>query len=199
MLGKQGLPFRVHDETAQSLNKGSFLECMGLLQQFGPFFLQHYTPPSNSTYLSPVSQNKTIECCSRSDSNFNQRNPQVKNVCHYGRWGQRWTLWTVSNLCEVCNWGTSLREIPVPDRAKKFWCQVNNRSIREEFTRRNCLIEVSCSDKRWGSSDEWSSWRCSVSFQGEAPWDYICSLSCPWVESRLVPHLQRDYWGHRVL
>lgn len=49
MLGKQGIPFRGHDETAESQNKGNFLECMTLLRQFGPF-LQRYTPPSNSTY-----------------------------------------------------------------------------------------------------------------------------------------------------
>ncbi|ROI15900.1 Zinc finger MYM-type protein 1 [Anabarilius grahami] len=64
MLGKQGLPLRGNDETAESHNKGNFLECMGLLQKFDPF-LQHYTAPSNSTYLSPVSQNEMIECCSK--------------------------------------------------------------------------------------------------------------------------------------
>ncbi len=64
MLGKQGLPFRGHDETAESHNKGNFMECMGLLQKFDPF-LQNYTPPSNSTYLSPVSQNEMIDCCSK--------------------------------------------------------------------------------------------------------------------------------------
>ncbi len=48
MLGKQGLPFRGHDETAESHNKGNFMECMGLLQKFDPFLL-NYTPPSNST------------------------------------------------------------------------------------------------------------------------------------------------------
>uniref|UniRef100_A0A3B3QXG8 DUF4371 domain-containing protein n=1 Tax=Paramormyrops kingsleyae TaxID=1676925 RepID=A0A3B3QXG8_9TELE len=64
MLGKQGLPFRGHNETAESHNKGNFMECMALLQKFDPF-LQNYTPPSNSTYLSPVSQNEMIDCCSK--------------------------------------------------------------------------------------------------------------------------------------
>ncbi|XP_067286713.1 zinc finger MYM-type protein 1-like [Pseudorasbora parva] len=89
MLGKQGLSFRGHDETAESHNKGNFMECKGLLQQFDPF-LQHYTSPSNSTYLSPASQNEMVECCSKEvTANIikemqNVKNKKrVKNVCHY--------------------------------------------------------------------------------------------------------------------
>ena len=37
---------------------------MTLLRQFDPF-LERYTPPSNSTYLSSASQNEMIECCSQ--------------------------------------------------------------------------------------------------------------------------------------
>lgn len=38
-------------ETDESHNKGNFLECMSLLTKFDPF-LQRYTAPSNTTYLS---------------------------------------------------------------------------------------------------------------------------------------------------
>ncbi|XP_067286712.1 zinc finger MYM-type protein 1-like [Pseudorasbora parva] len=79
MLGKQGLSFRGHDETAESHNKGNFMECMGLLQQFDPF-LQHYIPPSNSTCLSPASQNEMIECCSKEvTANIIKEMQNVKN------------------------------------------------------------------------------------------------------------------------
>lgn len=61
-LGKQGIAFRGHNETAPSVNQGNFLELMKLLEQFDPF-LQNYKAPSNSTYLSPSSQNEIIECC----------------------------------------------------------------------------------------------------------------------------------------
>ena len=64
MLGKQGIPFRGHDESLESHDEGNFLKCMVLLKQFDPF-LQRYTPPSNSTYLSSASQNEMIECCSQ--------------------------------------------------------------------------------------------------------------------------------------
>ena len=63
-LGKQGIAFRGHDETDESHNKGNFLECMALLTKFDPF-LQRYTAPSNTTYLSSDSQNEMIECCSQ--------------------------------------------------------------------------------------------------------------------------------------
>ncbi len=37
MLGKQGIPFRGHNESEDSDNEGNFLECMSLLTQFDPF------------------------------------------------------------------------------------------------------------------------------------------------------------------
>ena len=64
MLGSQGLPFRGNDESEESINKGNFLACLGLLKEFDPF-LQKHNPPSNATYTSPTSQNEIIECCSQ--------------------------------------------------------------------------------------------------------------------------------------
>lgn len=63
-LGKQGIPFRGHDERDDSQSKGNFLECMTLLKKFDPF-LQGYTPPANTTYLSGKCQNEMIECVSQ--------------------------------------------------------------------------------------------------------------------------------------
>lgn len=63
-LGKQGIPFRGHDEQESSENPGNFIECMTLLKQFDPF-LQTYTPPSNTTYLSHFSQNEMITSISQ--------------------------------------------------------------------------------------------------------------------------------------
>uniref|UniRef100_A0A672RED2 DUF4371 domain-containing protein n=1 Tax=Sinocyclocheilus grahami TaxID=75366 RepID=A0A672RED2_SINGR len=66
MLGKQGLPFRGHNETAESHNKGNFMECMGLLQKFDPFLGTQIVPVSwNDSPTSPVSQNEMIDCCSK--------------------------------------------------------------------------------------------------------------------------------------
>uniref|UniRef100_A0A8C8RK62 Zinc finger MYM-type protein 1 n=1 Tax=Pelusios castaneus TaxID=367368 RepID=A0A8C8RK62_9SAUR len=61
-LGKQGLPFRGHDET-ESQNQGNFVKCFSLLTEFDPF-LQSYKAPSKTSYLSPASQNEVIRCCS---------------------------------------------------------------------------------------------------------------------------------------
>ncbi|KAA0706071.1 hypothetical protein E1301_Tti016829 [Triplophysa tibetana] len=61
-LGKQGLTFRGHDEKESSDNQGNFLEMMKFLEEFDPF-LQSYTPPAHSTYLSSGSQNEMIQCC----------------------------------------------------------------------------------------------------------------------------------------
>lgn len=61
-LGKQGIPFRGHDETESSENQGNFLELLNFLKEFDPF-LQTYSAPSHSTYLSPASQNEMIKCC----------------------------------------------------------------------------------------------------------------------------------------
>ena len=58
-LGKQGIPFRGHDEHESSQNQGNFLECLNLLKEFDPF-LQNYTVKSNTTYISPSSQNEMI-------------------------------------------------------------------------------------------------------------------------------------------
>ena len=71
MLGKQGIPFRGHDESPESNNRGNFLECMDLLKKFDPF-LQSYTPPANTSYLSSDTQNQMIQCCSQEvHSNYN--------------------------------------------------------------------------------------------------------------------------------
>uniref|UniRef100_A0AAR2IPQ8 TTF-type domain-containing protein n=1 Tax=Pygocentrus nattereri TaxID=42514 RepID=A0AAR2IPQ8_PYGNA len=62
-LGKQGIAFRGHKEGEESNNKGNFMECMQLLEEFDPF-LQTYKPPSCVTYLSPSSQNEMIQSTS---------------------------------------------------------------------------------------------------------------------------------------
>lgn len=64
MLGRQGLPFRGHDEGEDSTNRGNFLACMELLKEFDPF-LQTHNPPSNAQYISPTSQNDMIDCCAQ--------------------------------------------------------------------------------------------------------------------------------------
>ncbi|XP_073726196.1 zinc finger MYM-type protein 1-like [Misgurnus anguillicaudatus] len=61
-LAKQNIPFHGHEEGSSSHNQGNFLECLNLLKQFDPF-LQSYSARSNSTYLSPASQNEIIESC----------------------------------------------------------------------------------------------------------------------------------------
>uniref|UniRef100_A0AAR2LVQ4 TTF-type domain-containing protein n=1 Tax=Pygocentrus nattereri TaxID=42514 RepID=A0AAR2LVQ4_PYGNA len=58
-LGKQGIAFRGHKKGEESDNKGNFMECMQLLEEFDPF--QSYKPPSCVTYLSPSSQNEMIQ------------------------------------------------------------------------------------------------------------------------------------------
>ncbi|KAF3844167.1 hypothetical protein F7725_013508, partial [Dissostichus mawsoni] len=60
-LGKQGIAFRGHNEAGESDNKGHFMECMKLLENFDPFLQTTYKPPSCVTYLSPSSQNDMIE------------------------------------------------------------------------------------------------------------------------------------------
>lgn len=60
-LAKQNIPFRGHDEGGSSHNQGNFLECLKLLKQFDPF-LQSYSAPSHSTYLSPASDPRAM-CC----------------------------------------------------------------------------------------------------------------------------------------
>uniref|UniRef100_A0A667Y0C5 HAT C-terminal dimerisation domain-containing protein n=1 Tax=Myripristis murdjan TaxID=586833 RepID=A0A667Y0C5_9TELE len=62
-LGKQGIPFRGHNEGPDSTNKGNFMECIILLEQFDPF-LQNHKPASCATYLSPSSQNEMIQSTS---------------------------------------------------------------------------------------------------------------------------------------
>ncbi len=64
VLGKQGIPFRGHDEQESNQNQGNFIECMKLLKQFDPF-LQKYTPPFHTTYLSHFSQNEMINSISQ--------------------------------------------------------------------------------------------------------------------------------------
>ncbi|KAL1005411.1 hypothetical protein UPYG_G00058770 [Umbra pygmaea] len=64
LLGKLGVPFGGHDEAESSNDQGNFLEIMNLLAEFDPF-LQNYKAPSNSIYLSPVSQNEMVQSCSQ--------------------------------------------------------------------------------------------------------------------------------------
>ncbi|XP_061923369.1 uncharacterized protein LOC133663136 [Entelurus aequoreus] len=52
MLGRQGLPFRGHDEGRDSTNRGNCLACMELLKEFDPF-LQKHNPPSNALTNTP--------------------------------------------------------------------------------------------------------------------------------------------------
>lgn len=59
---KQGVPFRGHNKGLSSNNQANFLECVNLVKEFDPF-LQSFSAPSHSTYLSPSSQNEIIECC----------------------------------------------------------------------------------------------------------------------------------------
>lgn len=68
MLGRQGLPFRGHDEGEDSTNRGNFQACMELLKEFDPF-LQKHNPPSNAKYTSPTSQNDMIDCCAQEVTN----------------------------------------------------------------------------------------------------------------------------------
>lgn len=62
-LAKQGISFRGHDESEDSNNKGNFIECLNLLTEFDPF-LSSYNAPSKVSYISPLSQNEVIQCCS---------------------------------------------------------------------------------------------------------------------------------------
>ncbi|XP_073466822.1 zinc finger MYM-type protein 1-like [Aquarana catesbeiana] len=62
-LSKQGISFRGHDESENSQNRGNFKECLNLISKFDTF-LKNYSPPANSTYTSPLSQNAIIQCCS---------------------------------------------------------------------------------------------------------------------------------------
>ncbi|KAL2094480.1 hypothetical protein ACEWY4_009199 [Coilia grayii] len=64
MLGAQGLPFRGNDDSIESTNRGNFVACMELVRKFDPF-MQKHNPPSNATYMAPVSQNEMIECCAQ--------------------------------------------------------------------------------------------------------------------------------------
>ncbi|KAL2094475.1 hypothetical protein ACEWY4_009197 [Coilia grayii] len=64
MLGAQGLPFRGNDESIESTDRGNFVACMELVRKFDPF-MQKHNPPSNATYMAPVSQNEMIECCAQ--------------------------------------------------------------------------------------------------------------------------------------
>ncbi|XP_076849685.1 zinc finger MYM-type protein 1 [Brachyhypopomus gauderio] len=41
LLGKQGIPFRGHDESCESHDKGMFAECFKLVQKFDPFLKLH--------------------------------------------------------------------------------------------------------------------------------------------------------------
>lgn len=62
LLGKLSLPFRGHDETESSLNKGVFLELVHHLAENGDEVLKNHldTAAKNATYLSPTVQNEMI-------------------------------------------------------------------------------------------------------------------------------------------
>jgi len=61
-LSKLNLPFRGHDESAGSLNKGVFQELVAYLAASGDEVLADYlvSAPENSQYTSPQIQNKMI-------------------------------------------------------------------------------------------------------------------------------------------
>ena len=63
LFGKLGMPFRGHDESADSSNRGVYLEFLDFLAASGDSILnEHFqTAASNATYLSPTIQNEMIE------------------------------------------------------------------------------------------------------------------------------------------
>ena len=61
-LGRLSLPFRGHNETQQSLNRGVFLELVSYLAENGDKLLAEHLfgAAGNATYLGPVTQNEMI-------------------------------------------------------------------------------------------------------------------------------------------
>ena len=60
-LAKCGLPFRGHDERKESINRGNFLEVVGLLSRWDPVFAGYMEKSTrNCNYLSNRAQNDFI-------------------------------------------------------------------------------------------------------------------------------------------
>ena len=60
-LAKCGMPFRGHNEKKDSLNRGNFLEIVGLLSRWDPIFAEYIENGArNCTYLSNRAQNDLI-------------------------------------------------------------------------------------------------------------------------------------------
>ena len=60
-LAKCGLPFRGHDERKESINRGNFLEVVGLLSRWDPVFAGYMEKSArNCNYLSNRAQNDFI-------------------------------------------------------------------------------------------------------------------------------------------
>ena len=60
-LAKCGLPFRGHNEKKESVNRGNFLELVGLLSRWDPAFAEYMgSGARNCTYLSTGAQNDLI-------------------------------------------------------------------------------------------------------------------------------------------
>jgi len=62
LMGRQGLPFRGHNDVISSLNKGVFREMVEFMANYGDKVLHEHlrTAPKNATYLSHQSQNEMI-------------------------------------------------------------------------------------------------------------------------------------------
>ena len=59
LLGRQNIPFRGHDESTESTNRGNFIELLSWKASDVPQLAQHLT--SKIHYTSPSSQNEIIE------------------------------------------------------------------------------------------------------------------------------------------
>ncbi len=65
-LAQQEIPFRGHNEMADSLNRGNFLELFDLICQYNPAVKERFDDlPSNSKLMSPDIQNDLIESSKR--------------------------------------------------------------------------------------------------------------------------------------
>ena len=63
LLGKCGAPFRGHDESEQSHNRGLYREVVAWGAEKDPVLADHLLEsPENAHYLSPMSQNDQIRC-----------------------------------------------------------------------------------------------------------------------------------------
>lgn len=96
---------------------------MTLLRQFDPF-LQRYTPPSNSVYLSSASQNEMIECCSQEVTAIivsEMRETKMYAIMTDEARDGKAEHTSHIPLCEVCFYGGySEGEVPSTYRDDKF-------------------------------------------------------------------------------